>query len=76
MLPSSPSATGIQLTWYKFAELPPVLLYESLRFRQSIFIVEQGSPYPDLDGVDLRAGHLLLRAEGELAGYLRFIPPG
>jgi ElaA protein len=30
--------------------------------------------FPDLDGLDQEAWHLLLRAEGALAGYLRLIP--
>jgi len=62
------------LEWRDFAELPAVLLYEVLRFRQAIFVVEQASPYPDLDGLDERAHHLLLRVDGKLAGYLRLIP--
>jgi ElaA protein len=65
------------LEWYDFADLPAALLYEVLRFRQAIFVVEQASPYADLDGHDERAHHLLLRVDGELAGYLRLIPhPG
>ena len=54
--------------------LLPALLYEVLRFRQEIFVVEQGCAYPDLDGVDQRAQHLLLRVDGRLAGCLRLIP--
>jgi ElaA protein len=65
------------LEWHDFGDLPAALLYEVLRFRQAIFVVEQASPYPDLDGHDQRAHHLLLRVDGELAGYLRLIPhPG
>lgn len=62
------------LHWHRFAELSSELLYEALRFRQSVFIVEQASPYPDLDGHDQRALHLLARGDGELAGYLRVVP--
>ena len=65
---------NIALEWQRFEQLSADLLYEILRFRQSIFVVEQRSPYPDLDGVDQEAWHLLLRSEGELAGYLRLIP--
>jgi ElaA protein len=54
--------------------LTPALLYEVLRFRQAIFVVEQRCAYPDLDGLDRRAQHLLLRVDGELAGCLRLIP--
>jgi ElaA protein len=65
---------NIALEWQRFEELSAELLYEVLRFRQSIFVVEQRSPYADLDGLDQEAWHLLLRSEGELAGYLRLIP--
>jgi ElaA protein len=61
----------------QFAQLSATELYQLLRFRQAIFVIEQGSPYPDLDGLDLRAWHLLLHVGGELAGYLRLTPmPG
>ncbi len=64
----------ITTEWQRFEELSADALYEVLRFRQSIFVVEQASPYPDLDGLDQGARHLLLRADGALAGYLRLIP--
>ncbi len=66
----------IALAWYGFADMPAALLYEILQFRQAIFVVEQKSPYEDLDGRDMAARHLLLRAGGSLAGYLRLIPEG
>jgi ElaA protein len=62
------------LKWYGFGDLTPALLYEVLAFRQAIFVVEQRCAYPDLDGLDQRAQHLLLRVDGELAGCLRLIP--
>ena len=46
-----------------------------MRLRQAAFVVEQRSPYADLDGQDLTALHLLLRVAAELVGYLRLIPP-
>jgi ElaA protein len=67
---SIPDATT---EWHRFEQLSADKLYELLRFRQRIFVVEQGSPYPDLDGLDQGARHLLLRSEGELAGYARLI---
>jgi len=63
--------------WYAFADVSAELLYEILRFRQAIFVVEQHSPYPDLDGLDQRASHLVLRRDGDLVAGLRVIPyPG
>ena len=62
------------MEWQKFAQLSAAALYELLRFRQGIFVVEQASPYPDLDGLDQQAWHLLLRVDRGLAGYTRLIP--
>jgi ElaA protein len=63
--------TEITTEWRSFDELTTGELYELLRFRQNIFVVEQRSPYPDLDGLDESAWHLAARLESELIGYLR-----
>jgi ElaA protein len=63
----------IDMEWQCFQALTADCLYELLRFRQTIFVVEQGSAYPDLDGLDREAQHLLSRSEGELVGYLRLL---
>jgi ElaA protein len=64
----------ITTQWQRFEQLSAAALYEILQFRQKIFVVEQSSPYPDLDSLDHDAWHLLLRVEGDLAGYLRLVP--
>ncbi|HVC52821.1 MAG TPA: GNAT family N-acetyltransferase [Stellaceae bacterium] len=63
----------VALIWHRFADMPAPLLYEVLRFRQAVFVVEQKSAYEDLDGCDPAAAHLLARSEETLAGYLRLI---
>jgi ElaA protein len=52
--------------------------YDVWRLRQQVFVVEQGSPYPDLDGRDHEptTRHLLIRRDGELAGYARVLDDG
>jgi ElaA protein len=54
-------------------------LYALLTLRVNIFVVEQQSPYPDLDGRDLDPGtvHLWYEAAGAPIGYLRILagPP-
>src|SRR5215472_18099159 len=67
-------APEISMLWRRFEQFTVDALYEILRFRQSVFVVEQSSPYPDLDNLDQDACHLLLRVDGELAGYLRLAP--
>ena len=64
----------IAMEWQRFEELSAAELYEMLRFRQSIFVVEQKSPYLDLDGLDQGAWHLLARVDGAISGCLRLIP--
>jgi ElaA protein len=66
----------VELQWHHWDELSTAVLYELLQFRQAIFVVEQASPYPDLDGRDSEARHLTLRRDGVLIGYLRLIAPG
>ncbi len=68
-------AADIRFDWHEFAALSPAQLYELLQFRQAVFVVEQASPYPDLDGRDSEARHLALRRDGLLIGCLRLIPP-
>jgi ElaA protein len=68
-------AADMTLDWHDWADLSAAQLYELLQFRQAIFVVEQGSPYADLDGRDARAQHLLLRRGEQLIGCLRLIGP-
>ncbi|MBE9464855.1 GNAT family N-acetyltransferase [Dyadobacter subterraneus] len=51
-------------------------LYELLRLRNEVFIVEQNCIFPDLDGKDQNCYHLLGRENGILMAYSRIVPPG
>jgi ElaA protein len=64
---------SVRLEWRGFDDFSAAELYELLRFRQAIFVVEQSSPYADLDGLDQRAHHLLLHVDGALAGSARLV---
>ncbi|MEL6605524.1 MAG: GNAT family N-acetyltransferase [Cyanobacteria bacterium J06614_10] len=62
--------------WKAFPALSVDELYEILRLRQQIFILEQQCLYLDIDSLDADAWHLLAMNEaGELVGYLRGIAP-
>lgn len=55
-----------------FQELTTEELYEILRTREAVFIVEQRCPYPEADGKDYDAMHLFYRDEyGRVVAYLR-----
>ena len=62
--------------WKSFIDLNSDELYEILKFRQEIFVVEQKSWYLDADGLDQVSLHLLVRNKENLIGYLRLTSPG
>lgn len=68
------------LTWYSYAftELNIQLLYDILKLRTDVFVVEQNCPYPELDEKDRIDGvYHLVGMEGEtLVAYARLLPPG
>ncbi|WP_256009233.1 GNAT family N-acetyltransferase [Desertivirga xinjiangensis] len=59
-----------------FQDLSNVELYEMLKFRQEVFILEQNCVYLDADGKDLQCQHLLMYSEGKLVACARLIPAG
>ena len=55
-----------------FSELSNRELYEILRVRVSVFVVEQTCPYQEIDEADFDAYHLFLTDEsGHIRAYLR-----
>ena len=66
--------------WSRFSELTAADLYAVVRLREAVFIVEQNCPYPDSDGRDPNAWHLLgwsQRSTGRaLVAYARIFEPG
>lgn len=60
-----------------FDELTVHELYEVLRLRSEIFVVEQNCAYQDLDNSDQKALHLMGRNDdGILVAYTRLFGPG
>ena len=54
-----------------FEELTALELYEILRARAEIFVVEQNCVYQDLDGTDYRSLHIYFEEKGKVLAYLR-----
>ncbi len=61
----------MELVVKTFEELNTHELYEILRVRAAIFVVEQECVYQDLDGIDLRSVHAFLRDAGGIHACLR-----
>jgi len=56
----------------RFEELTTSELYEILRVRAAVFVVEQECIYQDLDGLDQESWHVFLQDQEGLQAYLRF----
>ena len=59
-----------------FKELDKTDLYEILRLRVEVFVVEQNCPYPEIDGKDYDAIHIYLEDEGQILAYARVYEEG
>ena len=59
-----------------FDELTTKELYEIVRSRTEIFLLEQRIICQDFDGVDYDALHCFLEEEGKVLAYLRAYPAG
>ncbi|NVK50823.1 MAG: GNAT family N-acetyltransferase [Cyclobacteriaceae bacterium] len=59
-----------------FKELTLDELYDLLRLRSEVFVVEQNCVFLDQDNKDQKCHHLLLYQEEELVGYCRIVPAG
>lgn len=58
-----------------FNELSNTELYDILKLRAEVFVVEQNCIYQDLDDLDKESQHLLgFDGDGKLAAYLRILP--
>lgn len=60
----------------KFKELTIEELYEILKLRSEVFVVEQNCIYNDIDGKDLTSSHIMIKENGKIKAYLRALQPG
>lgn len=58
----------------RFDELTTGELYEILKLRVEVFVVEQDCAYQDLDDKDQCSYHMFLEDEGEVIAVLRILP--
>ena len=60
----------------KFSELNVEEVYEILKLRNEVFVVEQQCIYQDCDGKDERSYHLFGKDNGKIVAYLRILEKG
>lgn len=49
-------------------------LYSMLKLRQDIFIIEQKCIYEDIDNIDPKCEHLLVKEDNKIVGCCRIVP--
>lgn len=63
----------MKLNIKKFKDLNTNELYNILKLRSQVFIVEFNCAYQDLDGKDLNSIHFYITNRGEVVSYLRAV---
>ncbi|NCW87985.1 MAG: GNAT family N-acetyltransferase [Chitinophagia bacterium] len=66
----------IRWTLQEFSALTNSDLYELLKLRSAIFVVEQNCVFPDMDDKDYSSYHLCGWDNDKLVAYTRLLPPG
>ncbi len=66
----------MELVIKRFEELTIDELYEILKVRVGVFVVEQKCPYQELDEKDKKAYHIYLKENNQIKAYLRVIDAG
>lgn len=61
----------MQVKIKSFEDLTNRELYEILKLRVDVFVVEQECPYPEIDGKDYNAFHIYLENQGQILAYAR-----
>jgi ElaA protein len=67
------------MIWHlkKFEELTPLELYNILKLRSKVFVVEQNCVYLDMDDSDQHCYHLYsYNSLNDIVAYTRLVPPG
>lgn len=59
-----------------FKELSAEELYQILRLRSEVFVVEQNCVYQDIDGKDQKAFHIIGEFEDKIVAYARIFKAG
>lgn len=68
--------SDINWTYDSFEALSAQQLYQVLRLRSEIFVVEQNCVYLDMDNKDQASFHLCGWLNDTLVAYARILPPG
>lgn len=60
----------------RFDQLSTHELYQILKLRVDVFVVEQSCPYEEIDNLDYEAIHVYFKEADEIIAYLRILDKG
>ena len=66
----------MELIVKRFEELTTEELYEILKIRVSVFVVEQNCPYQEIDDRDKQSFHVYMKDDDGIQAYLRVVDRG
>lgn len=66
----------MKITVFKYQDVGPDRLYEILKLRSEVFVVEQKCAYQDLDNKDEKALHLVGEKNNKIIAYTRIFRKG
>ncbi len=66
---------ALEFNWSRLESYTALELYQIIRAREAVFVVEQNCPYQETDELDPHAWHLSAFVNGELAAYARVVDP-
>ena len=66
----------MKYSYHKFKELSANDIYQVLRLRSEVFVIEQNCIYQDIDRKDIKAIHILIKEQDKLIGYARILKKG
>ena len=70
-----PAAASPDIRVCPFAALTARDLHDVLKLRFDVFVLEQESLYPEIDGQDTEAVHIIARSRDEIVGVARILGP-
>lgn len=66
----------MELIIKRFDDLSLQELYDILKLRVAVFVVEQNCPYQEIDDKDQKSYHMFYKENGEILAYLRVVDKG
>ena len=66
----------MKITTYTYQQLSKEKLYQIIKLRLEVFVIEQNCIYQDLDNKDQKAIHLVGEEEGKVIAYTRLFKKG